>query len=78
MHQLGSQAWPAPHCQGENCTKCQEVSCAVPPRHGQGTALRGLQKDSVPWVEKEKGLIPIVLPVSHHLMHVAVTVLPGD
>lgn len=39
MHQLGSQAWPAPHCQGESCTKCQEVSCAVLPRHGQGTML---------------------------------------
>lgn len=39
MHQLGSQAWPAPHCQGENFTKCQEVSDAVLPKHVQGTTL---------------------------------------
>lgn len=53
VHQFGSQAWPAPHCQGVNCTKCQEVSCAVLPRHGQGSALRRLQKVVA------KGLCPL-------------------
>lgn len=66
MHQLGSQAWPAPHCQGANRTKCQEVSCAVLPRHHTklSSAGRG-QKESLPWVGEEqpwKGLTPAVLP----------------
>ncbi|NXL74373.1 LEG4 protein, partial [Leptocoma aspasia] len=36
-------------------------------------AKRGLQKDSVPWVEEEKGLTPAALPVSHHLRNIADT-----
>lgn len=68
VHQPGSQAWPAPHCQGESCTKRQEVSCAAQawPRHHSklSSAGRG-QKESLPWGGGEqlwKGLTPAVLP----------------
>lgn len=55
MHQLGSQAWPAPHCQGENFSKCQEVSCAC----YQGTTLSCLllvedRRNPFPWVGEEQ------------------------